>query len=75
MSFTYLWAVKNLVLNHRQVRLFSVDLTCCTTFILLIELEQDIKITIRARTELFLRSHRIEIKLVAISVIHVLAVF
>jgi hypothetical protein len=27
---------------------FSVDLTCCTTFILLIELEQDIKITIRA---------------------------
>jgi hypothetical protein len=46
MSFTS-WAVKNVVLNQRQVRLvWPVDLICFTVF-MMIELEQDIKINIK----------------------------
>jgi hypothetical protein len=61
MSFTYL-GCKESCFESSASAVVSVDLTCCTTFILLIELEQDIKITIRARTDeiFFLKgSHRI----------------
>jgi hypothetical protein len=51
MSFTYLGCKESCFESAASAVVFSVDLTCCTTFILLIELEQDIKITIRARTD------------------------
>jgi hypothetical protein len=57
----------------------SIDLVCFTVFILMIELEQDIKINIRNEYIGYIFnkcSHRmVRIKLVSISVIRVLAVF
>jgi hypothetical protein len=57
MSFTYFWAVKNCFFESAaSAVVFLVDLTCCTTFILLIELEKISKSLLeRGQTKYFFK--------------------